>query len=139
MSSLSDARRPEVTFPEYYRVASVGPQYVEGDIADVFRVVFVKEAFSDALQALSESQKRLRKGDYRASIGESRNALQAARTVVGRDLFLKRLDGMKLPLSYSPVIEEVLRGIPPLKAINSEKATLWFTVVNDIVQQLTKG
>lgn len=140
MSGLSDAKRPEVTFPEYYRVASVGPHYVEGSTgADVFRVVFEREEFSGALQSLSESQKRLRKEDYRASLSESRNALLAARAVIGKEEFPRRLKTMNLPEDYAGVIEEILRVISPTaRMLNKDKAGQWFTVANDVVQQLTK-
>ncbi|MDT5155778.1 MAG: hypothetical protein QOH51_135 [Acidobacteriota bacterium] len=139
MSGLNDARRPEVTFPEYYRVASVEPCYIEGDSeADVFRVVFQEEMFSVALQALSESQKRLKKEDYRASMVESRNALASARATLNEVEFLNRVK--KMTPSYEPVIDEILRTIsPPAQMVSKEKATQWFTVANDVVQQITKG
>lgn len=140
MSGLSDARRLEVTFPEYYRVASVGPHFFEGQTgADVFRVVFVREEFSAALLSLSESQKRMRKKDYRASLVESRNALLEARVIIGKEEFPKHLEGMNLPENYAPVIAEILRVIsPPAGMLNKEKATQWFTVANDVIQQLIK-
>lgn len=133
MSDLSGEKSRRVTFPAYHKVFSVDHLQDTSVEVDIFRVQFVPEPLSRALETLRDSRWPLKEKDYSRSMRMCHLAIISAKDTLGD--FKERLGKMTLTLDDLTVVNNIVQGTIPEKPSESD-AIRWFETTNDVLKHL---
>jgi hypothetical protein len=134
MADLDEKEKANVNLPPYRQVEAV-IHCEENNNESIFRVRLKKRIFSEAIELLSDSKRRLRQGDNRVSMMLSRDAVNSAKSVAGID-FEEWLNGIQLPVKSGSILEQMKTG--NISSATNKTAKDWFEVANLLIQRLSQ-